>query len=505
MRKLISMLLVLTLVLGMAVSVSAAGQSSNIVIGNASTSGLYKAYKVLDAAVDTTTDASRDAITYSLNAIFAGFFLPNGTPDGTWLTTTAAEDATIVTYGDATYYLNVTEDNVATLAEELAAYVDTNKISFTKTAGANEAYDEQGNSLGNRATFSGMDFGYYLIESPVGTVYMLASNNEWTLIEEKNTAPTLTKQVTQLVDGMGYLNAYSDTISASHNSTGAFFKYKVQVTVGTGATNYQIYDRFDSKNLTYNGYELYYKAPSAEKEEKLTENVDYTYSYTYGDIESLLYIKITNEALLVDGAIITLYTEMYAPEYLPTTGAVNKAFLVYGDNQSTPTETATVYSSQIEILKYADGNTTDVLADAVFVLSDITKTSYGVFSTVSNPAGGSPRKTFSWTTSKASATPFTTGEDGKVTISGIPNGTYYLEEITAPDGYNLLAEPVMVEVKSETDDPNAGVVVVKEIENKSGAVLPSTGGMGTTLFYVLGSLMAVTALVVLVTNKRMRT
>ena len=100
-------------------------------------------------------------------------------------------------------------------------------------------------------------------------------------------------------------------------------------------------------------------------------------------------------------------------------------------------------------------------------------------------------------------------------------GTYYLEEIKAPDGYNKLKNPVPVEIKAaynedgtlKTDDAdfklkpdttkNNHYYQLQSIANKAGAVLPSTGGIGTTIFYVLGSILALGAAVLLIAKKRM--
>ncbi len=102
--------------------------------------------------------------------------------------------------------------------------------------------------------------------------------------------------------------------------------------------------------------------------------------------------------------------------------------------------------------------------------------------------------------------------DGKFSICGLNEGTYYLKEVETPAGYNT-AEPAKLtfkvpynikinvadDLKKDTDG-NMSVTIV----NKSGVVLPSTGGMGTTIFYVVGGLLMVGAAVLLVTKKRMQ-
>ena len=85
--------------------------------------------------------------------------------------------------------------------------------------------------------------------------------------------------------------------------------------------------------------------------------------------------------------------------------------------------------------------------------------------------------------------------------------TYYLEETKAPAGYNVLKAPVKVVIDNEGkvtygNDNTAADPDVKVL-NQTGTELPSTGGMGTTIFYVLGSVLVVAAGVLLVTKKRM--
>lgn len=112
----------------------------------------------------------------------------------------------------------------------------------------------------------------------------------------------------------------------------------------------------------------------------------------------------------------------------------------------------------------------------------------------------------------------TTGT-GDISIEGLNVGTYYLEETEAPAGYNKLTGPIEVEItattsatsvsetveyrnSSETSYTQATDATVKVL-NKAGTQLPSTGGIGTTLFYVIGGVLMVVAAVLLVTKKRM--
>ncbi len=115
----------------------------------------------------------------------------------------------------------------------------------------------------------------------------------------------------------------------------------------------------------------------------------------------------------------------------------------------------------------------------------------------------------------------TTDENGKLYFAGLGAGTYMLTEIKAPDGYNLLTDPIVftiswseedgfsVAIESGLDTENEeyemddGYILTLDIENNSGTLLPSTGGMGTRLFYVIGAVLVLGAAVLFVTKKRL--
>lgn len=114
----------------------------------------------------------------------------------------------------------------------------------------------------------------------------------------------------------------------------------------------------------------------------------------------------------------------------------------------------------------------------------------------------------------------TTIEAGEISIHGLDDDTtYYLYEIKAPDGYNLKKDATQFKINADYDTTDTSkkptvTVIIDDagtqsddlkvsIENQSGTQLPSTGGMGTTIFYVLGSILLIGAGVLLVTKKKM--
>jgi len=123
-----------------------------------------------------------------------------------------------------------------------------------------------------------------------------------------------------------------------------------------------------------------------------------------------------------------------------------------------------------------------------------------------------------WTTDATKVTELVSGDDGLVKIAGLDEGTYYLEETAAPTGYNKLTKRVKIAIEATTDnsqkwDENAANaltaltvqlndgavqngntekgIVSTEIVNMPGAVLPSTGGIGTTIMYVVGGILVI--------------
>ena len=191
----------------------------------------------------------------------------------------------------------------------------------------------------------------------------------------------------------------------------------------------------------------------------------------------------------------------------------NRATLTYShdptDNTqktTTPEDIETVYSAKIIIDKYKADSAETKLAGAKFVLYKENQSSKLYYK------WNSTNKQVEWVSNQSDATEVTTDNNGAAEFIGLKDGTYYLVEAEAPAGYNKLKDPIKVKITATVDQDGNGTATVSYGENSTGTVmvlnqtgaeLPSTGGVGTTVFYVVGGLQVAVAGVLLVTKKKM--
>lgn len=98
----------------------------------------------------------------------------------------------------------------------------------------------------------------------------------------------------------------------------------------------------------------------------------------------------------------------------------------------------------------------------------------------------------------------TSGNKGYVNINGLQAGIYYLKETEAPKGYNKIQKPIKIEILSNGKIKVDGVEITGDVKvlNNKGSILPSTGGMGTTLIYVVGSILVLASGIVLFSKRK---
>ena len=244
-----------------------------------------------------------------------------------------------------------------------------------------------------------------------------------------------------------------------------------------------------------------------------------------GEIDLSTYVQ-ANLGTLGGKKVEVKYTAKLTENAVVDNGVIeenNKVYVEFTNDYDTfqkgetPEKDVDVYSFTLDIFKYTDDNGDEGyqvgdthLADAWFQLyKTVNDTTY--YAKANEVTDGNYKIT-GWVETTdtdvvpADAATFVTPASGKLDIDGLDLGTYYLRETKAPDGYNLLAEPIEIKIEDKAGADAADPIVeipVQHVENSSGVELPSTGGIGTTIFYTLGGLLAVGAAVFLVTKKRM--
>ena len=464
-KKLFAALLAAALVLAMAVPAFAVTNATkgSIKIDGTVSGETYTIYKLFNL---DSYDAESNTYSYTVESDWEGFFKTGAggnyiTLDGqnhpTW---TAADE------NDST--------TVAAFAKAALAWAADKKISGTKET-----------ATGDTVTFSSLDLGYYLVDSSLGALCGLNTTTPNVTIEEKNGQPTIEKKVKSHYDGWAEKNTakIGDTV-----------EFKIVVHVEAGAQSYKVADTM-SDGLTFNSSSLkvtYKDAPA-------TANSDYTLEPGKNGTTFTLTFKDSYVADKVGEAIVVTYNATLNDKAV-VTGNKNKATLGYGTNKTVESETTT-YTYEFDLVK-VDGATKKLLNGAEFKLYDA-ENGGSVIKVV--PVAGGYRVANGDETGAVD----TIKVNGKVHISGLDKTTYWLEETKAPDGYNMLTERKPVSLTNGSNNTTLTSSTWSEadhgvaVENNAGTVLPSTGGMGTTLFYVIGGGLMVAAVVLLVTKKRM--
>lgn len=457
------------------------GEKGTITINNAIPGQTYKIYKILELESYNPTTKN---YAYKVTTEWKSFV------DG--------DGSTYLTKVDGTDYVNWVGDStndgtrVKEFAEKAIAYVkqNSNTINPLRSQDAPKTSVEHTTTV----TFKNLSLGYYLVDSSVGTLCSLDTTNTDATIREKNGVPSVDKKVSSTENGN-----YDTSNTASIGDTVYF---KTTITAQPGAQNYVLHDKMTA-GLKFNGNVEVKKgeSPVATLDYTLKTsdfNDDCTFEIVFGqtfcdDLQKDEKITVTYSATLNENAVIGNDANTNT----------NKTLLSYGDSQKTTEVTTNTKTFKMDVFKYTENRTDktkkDGLADAVFTLKKggETNTINFVKETSDENNGDIYR------VANTGDANITTNKSGKFTIKGLGAGTYYLTETKQPAGYNKLKNPVTVVIDNDgnvkVDDANADPV---EVENKTGTVLPSTGGAGTTMIYLIGGALVLGSGVVLVTKRR---
>ena len=473
MKKTLSILLALVLLLALSVPAMAIG-GGTITIDNAVVGQTYTIYEIL-----YLESYNKDAGAYAYKAATAWNNFINGTD----------VKGVYVSIDDQGYVTWVEGADAAAFAKLAQAYAANNNVTAQGTAMADSA----------TVKFENLDLGYYLVDSTLGTLCSLDTTNPAVTIEEKNAEPTNVKTVEE--DSTGTYDAANDA------DIGQTVNFKSTITAQAGAENYVFHDKM-SAGLTYTGVTSVTLNGSAVDAANYAVN---TTGMTDGCTFEVVFTQAFCDTLKANDEIVISYTATVNENaVVGIDGNPNESKIEYGQSGKTtttpPSETKT-YTWDMDVLKYANGDENKPLENAQFVL--LNKDKNKVATVVSGkftgwvdvPAAGQDGE-IAWHAN----TVLTTDENGKIEINGLDSDTYYLREVKAPDGYNKLAADIEVVITGATKGENDQLTyttVVTKVNNQSGAELPSTGGIGTTVFYVVGGLMVLAAIVLLVTKKKM--
>ena len=465
-KKLFAALLAAALVLAMAVPAFAetsANPKGSITIDGTVSGETYTIYKLFDL---DSYDTASNAYSYTVVDAWAGFFAP-GAAGANYIT---------LTNGHPTWKAGVDStddsDTVAALAKAALTWAKVKGITGTAET-----------ATGDTVTFSGLDLGYYLVDSSLGALCGLNTTNPDATIKEKNGQPTIEKEVK---NG----DAWGTTNDAKIGDT---VEFKITIHVEAGAQSYKVTDTME-KGLSFISGSV-----KIDNETLNDNNATLTLKQNDGDPTFTLAFADSYVANKVGQDIVVTYTATLN-ENAVVAGNKNSATLHYSNKQTVNKETTT-YTYEFDLLK-VDGADHKLLNGAEFKLYDA-ENGGSVIKVV--PVAGGYRVANGDETGAVD----TIKVDGKVHISGLDKTTYWLEETKAPDGYNKLTERKPVNLTNGSNNTTLTSDTWSEadhgvaVENNAGAILPGTGGMGTTLFYVIGGGLMVAAVVLLVTKKRM--
>lgn len=470
------------------------------------------AYKMFSATVGG--EGANKAVSYTLTDTWKPFFM-----DSTASGLSGATDANVNDKANE-YVSELTGDNLVAFATKASNWAQTQANNITADKTATVSTDATNGNY--TATFTGLDYGYYVVAVP-GATLANTSGQYATLVSVdsanvtaniKGSLPTVDKKVQ--VNGED-----KDTADAKIGDT---LTFTLTSTIpDMSAYNTYTFNFKDtlSKGLTYGDITSVTVEGVAAP---LVKDTDYTVTTSTGaDNNTLLTVAMTdfkNKQQVNAGKKITVTYTATLNENAVVGGAgnVNSATIQYSND---PSSTGTGESEPDKVRVFTYGFTVDKytgdkydadatrLAGAEFTLTAKGDTSAIKFVQVN---AGSATANAVYRVAKAdetgTTTTITTPASGKVVFQGLKNGEYTLTETKAPNGYNKLASAIGVKVNGSndgTDTTSATVAItynnnngttydqtasngVIPVQNKSGAILPGTGGMGTIAFTVIGVL-----------------
>ncbi len=498
MKKFVSVALTLMLVFSLAITMFAADEKGSITINGISEDTTYAVYQLLDLE---SYDKTTGAYSYKVNSAWTAYFE----------TDEAKAYITVDEAGYVTWVAGEADATIAAFAQKALAYAKANGIDPVKSS----ENDGEMVVTGNAGKFSDLNLGWYLVDSTAGALCGLTTTDPNAAVNAKNHTPTIDKQVQEDLTGM-----WGDVNTAD---IGQIVNFMTIIHVAAGAENYVIHDimsdnfNFEQDVDAGRGVTEIKHVNSQGVETTLTAGTDYTvkladmdddctFEVIFGE-EFVKSIRANDRILVYYNALLNRYADVGLD-----TGNPNEAYLEYGEEHYTTHDKTTTYTFSIDIVKTDSSN--NLLDGAEFRIYDAA-------------TGGNEIKVVPLMEAD-NVTPVLDDDgnqmyrraradeqgvsikvvDGKVTVIGFDNGVYYLEETVAPAGYNKLTARKEFTIADANVDSvfNDGIYSTGSgvhVVNKTGSMLPETGGMGTIIFIAIGAVAVLGTGIVLVTKKRM--
>ena len=553
MRKTIKRLGAVLLTMAMAVSVLCTGALAaesqyTITINGKSTGHTYEAYQVFSGTVGKNSTVLSD-IQWGSAITDGNDFLTELNKADTNKYGSIATDFQSCNSADAVAKVLAGEGYSGTDAEKtkkfaafVGDYLTTKNVVAvaTSTASGNNTY-----------TITVSSAGYYFIKDKDDSVqnpnsatrYILNVVGPTTVNTKDGKVPDVTKTVknsTDTSDKEATTAQIGDKVTFTLTGTlpdnyddYTTYKYVFHDTLSSGLTldkdSIKVYkNSVDENNAISSGYTIKPNDTTTSLNDGCTFEVEFANLKQITDLTKDSKIIVTYEATLNKRAVVAGNDNKVKLEY---SNDPNKA----GTGTTTEKEVK-VYTFQMNVEKIANDANKTKLKDAKFVLGTKDNLDLGTIDDNGVPtdttdlipviiAGSAPLYTVNdnLTSNNTKQYVMSTNENGALNIVGLKPGTYYLYETKAPDGYNRLTKPVKIEIAvteegtltapptiETTVDGNTtgkitttdGVIKTVQVVNNAGSTLPSTGGMGTKLFYTIGGILMAGAAIVLAVRKR---
>lgn len=399
-----------------------------------------------------------------------------------------------------------TDDGEGMTAAALAAALNTNQESLPGSTLTGTC--ETGSST---VTIEVPDTGYYFVDSTLGALCGLYTNEDNVTINEKNSLPRITKTVKEDSTGL-----YRKTATIDGEVDTIY--YKLIVNTGTGYaglgngvdSDYTITDELP-EGIAYNVGSIALPEGWTEYSEE-TENGDYTVSYAAQTRTLTIVLKASKLAKLGQDANIeiTYNADARDVEGNLAVGIEHQNNVTLKYKKQTMTDEAVVKTYDLgttaegtPTITKVDGSGNTPLAGVKFVLSKTVNgaTKYAAFTN---------NYLTDWVDSQGQATKLVTDSNGNIKAEGLDADTYILTETDTLPGYNLLNDTITVVIDENgnetyklTSSPDDATMDTITVVNEAGSQLPTTGGMGTTVLYIAGAALVLGAGITLVVRRRM--